>query len=171
MGDKPTNSPEQGNGPILTKSIIMRNVLASAAEAECGALFDNTREGVPLSNTLLEMHHPQPATPIQVDNSTTNGFANKQIKQQRSKSMDMRFYWIQDRVSQQQFKVYWRPGPTNLADYFTKHHAPSHHRKTRSTYLHCLAQLASVLQGCVNPITGSSPERNYQSNPVTGTKS
>jgi hypothetical protein len=70
------------------------------------------------------MKHPQPPTPVQVDNSTTHGFANKQIKQQKSKSMDMQFYWVQDRVSQKQFKAYWPPGPTNLADYFTKHHSP-----------------------------------------------
>ena len=157
MGDQPSNQPERGNGPILNKSTIMRNVMSSAAEAECGALFDNTKEGVPLRNTLAEMHHPQPPTPAQVDNSTTHGFANKQIKQQKSKSMDMRFYWIQDRVHQKQFKVYWRPGPTNLADYFTKHDSPSHHRRTRSTYLHCLNHLSSLLRGCGNPVTGFRP--------------
>ena len=100
LGDKANTQHERRNGPLLTKSTIMRNVMSSAAEAECGALFDNTKEGVPLRNTLHEMGHPQPPTPVQVDNSTTNGFANKQIKQQRSKSMDMRFYWIQDRVEQ-----------------------------------------------------------------------
>jgi hypothetical protein len=41
--------------------------------------------------------------------------------------MDMRFYRIQDRVAQKQFKVGWHPGPTNLANYFTKHHSLSHH--------------------------------------------
>jgi hypothetical protein len=139
MGDKPSIQPEPSNGPILNKSTIMHDVLSSAAEAECGVLFDNTKEsGVPLHNTLTEMGHPQPTTPVQVDNSTTNRFANKQIKQQRSKSMDMRFYWIQDRIAQKQFNVYWCPGPTNLADYFTKHHSLSHHRQERSTYLHCL---------------------------------
>ena len=157
MGDKPSNQPERGNGPLLNKSTIMRNVMSSAAEAECGALYDNTKEGVPLRNTLVEMGHPQPPTPVQVDNSTTHGFANKQIKQQKSKSMDMRFYWIQDRVSQKQFQVYWRPGPTNLADYFTKHHSPSHHRRTRSTYLHCLNHLSTLLRGCVNPSPGLHP--------------
>ena len=157
MGDKPSDQPERGNGAILNKSTIMCNVMSSAAEAECGALYDNTKEAVPLRNTLTEMGHPQPATPVQVDNSTTHGFANKQIKQQKSKSMDMRFYWIQDWVAQKQFNIYWRPGPTNLADYFTKHHSPAHHRKERSTYLHCLNHLASVLQGCVNPVTGFNP--------------
>ena len=37
------------------------------------------------------MSHPQQPTPIQVDNSTAVGIANKSIKQKRSKAMDMRF--------------------------------------------------------------------------------
>ena len=157
LGDKPSNTPERNNGALLTKSIIMKPVMSSAAEAECGAAYVNTTDAIPLRTTLQEMGHPQPPTPVQVDNTTTNGFANKQIKQQRSKAMDMRFYWLQDRVAQKQFKVYWRPGKTNLADYFTKHHSPSHHRKERSTYLHCLNQLSLVLRGCVNPDSGLKP--------------
>ena len=157
LGDQPSNQPERGNGAILNKSKIMRNVMSSAAEAECGAVFENTTDAVPLQTTLEEMGHPQPPTPIQVDNSTAYGFANKQIKQQKSKSMDMRFYWIQDRVAQKQFQIYWRPGPTNLADDFTKHHTPSHHWRERATYLHCINHLSLVLRGCVNPGTGLNP--------------
>jgi hypothetical protein len=41
--------------------------------------------------------------------------------------MDMRFEWLLDRVQQGQFKTYWKPGKTNLADYFAKHHLPAHH--------------------------------------------
>ena len=50
--------------------------------------------------------------------------------------MDMRFYWIKDRVGQGQYKVKWMKGNINLADYFTKHHPPSHHIRMRPTYLH-----------------------------------
>jgi hypothetical protein len=48
----------------------------------------------------------------------------------------MRFYWLQDRVEQKQFLIYWKPGHLNFADYFTKHHPASHHRKMRYKYLH-----------------------------------
>jgi hypothetical protein len=171
MGDQLSSQTELPNGPILTKSTIMKNVMGAAAEAECGALYDNAKEAVPLRTTLEEMGHKQPPTPIQVDNSTTNGFANRQIKQKRSKAMDMRFYWIQDRVSQKQFQVYWRPGHTNLADYFTKHHAPAHHRRIRSTYLHCLNQLSSVLRGCVESRIGTHLSRLRRTqNPMPMTK-
>ena len=82
------------------------------------------------------MGYPQPPTPVQVDNSTACRIANDNIKLQRSKAIDMRFYWVRDRVDQNQFKVYWRPGKTNLADYVTKHHASTHHRLMRPIYLH-----------------------------------
>ncbi len=36
--------------------------------------------------------------------------------------MDMRFFWLRDRVAQQQFVVEHKPGPGqhNVADFFTK---------------------------------------------------
>ena len=77
----------------------------------------------------------QPATPLQTDNSTASGIMNGTIKQRRSKAIDMRFYWLKDRVTQRMFKVYWAPGKVNLADYFSKHHPASHIKKIRKLYL------------------------------------
>ena len=113
----------------------MRNVMASASEADCGSLFNNTKEVVSLRTTLHKMGHPQPPIPVKVENSTAVGFVNKKIKQQKSKYMDMRYYWMQDCVAQKKIQVYWRPGLTNLGDYFTNHFLPSYHISTRSTYL------------------------------------
>ena len=47
----------------------------------------------------------------------------------------MRYYWIKDRVSQQQFIIYWDSGLNNYADYFTKHFSPTYHQQIRSTYI------------------------------------
>ena len=55
--------------------------------------------------------------------------------------MDMRFEWLLDREQQGQFKIYWRPGKTNLADYFTKHHPPAHHRNVREIFLTRIAEV------------------------------
>jgi hypothetical protein len=98
-------------------------------------LFCNAKDGVALRTTLFEMGHPQAATPIQTDNACAAGIVNDTVKQRRSKAMDMRFYWVKDRVNQGQFLVHWRKGADNLADYFTKHHSPAHHRLMRSRYL------------------------------------
>jgi hypothetical protein len=106
----------------------MRNVVASATEAELGALFQNARECVPLRIALEEIGHPQAATPIQTDNARAAGIANETVKQRRSKAIDMRFYWIRDRIKQGQFMIHWGAGKDNLADYFTRHHSPAHHK-------------------------------------------
>jgi hypothetical protein len=37
-----------------------------------------------------------------------------------SKSLDMRFHWLRDRIDQGQFRVLFVPGLKNLADFFTK---------------------------------------------------
>jgi hypothetical protein len=73
---------------------------------------------------------------METDNTTATGYINGTIKQKRTKAMDMRFYWIKDRVKQGQFNVYWGPGYQNLADYFTKHHSPAHHKRIREIYIH-----------------------------------
>ena len=82
------------------------------------------------------MQWPQPPTPITVDNSTAAGLAQDTIKANKSRAMDMRLHWIQDRAQQCQFLVTWAPGKLNKADYFTKLHAPIHHRRMRFVYLH-----------------------------------
>ena len=142
---RPDSPPPPNNGPIHILCEILRNVMASAAEAELGGLFRNGQEGTALRNTLEEMGHKQYGpTPIQTDNSTAEGIANDTVKAKRSKAMDMRFYWIRDRVKQGQFRVHWKPGKTNRADYHTKHHPPSHHIKERPTYLQVASQASAV---------------------------
>jgi hypothetical protein len=131
----PNAPPPPSNGAIHIHCSIMKMVLSSAAEAELGALFFNAKDGAMLRTTLIDMGHPQPLTPIQTDNACAAGIANDTVKQRRSKAIDMRFYWIKDRVKQGQFLVHWRRGADNNADYFTKHHPTSHHRIMRSQYL------------------------------------
>ena len=123
------------NGPIHIVSSTMKNVLSSAAEAELGALFHNAKDAEPLRATLHDLGHPQPPTPITTDNKCAWGIANNEVKQRRSKAIDMRYYWIRDRINQGHFHVIWRPGTENKADYFTKHHPHAHHRRVRHTYL------------------------------------
>lgn len=130
----PDATPPPFNGAIHVLSSIMKVVLSSAAEAELGALFFNGKDAATLRTTLIDMGHPQGATPMQTDNSCASGISNKTVKQRRSKAIDMRFYWVQDRVKQGHFNVHWRRGSDNLADYFSKHHSPSHHRLMRSRY-------------------------------------
>ena len=110
----PDSPPPPINGAIHVVSEIMRNVMPSAAEAETGGLFVNGQAGVPIRTTLEEMGHPQPGpTPLTTDNTAATGIANDTVKAKRSKAMDMRFHWIQDRVCQCQYRVHWKQGKVN----------------------------------------------------------
>ena len=154
------------NGAIHVIAKILKNVMGSAAEAEIGATYVNGQEAIPLRTTLAELGHPQPSTPMQVDNTTAVGFANDTIKQKRSKAIDMQFYWIRDRAAQGQFTIYWRPGTHNLGDLHTKIHPPSHYSKMRPTFQHVPTNMANagiqmLPRGCDNyhgpPCVGTNP--------------
>ncbi len=118
--------------------------MSSAAEAELGALFLNAIEAVIIRHILTEMGHPQPRTPIQTDNMTAEAVVNNRVQPKQLKAMDMRIHWLKCRKAQGQFRIHWRPGKTNLADYFTKHHAPAHHVNIRSEFLTRVKDLAET---------------------------
>jgi hypothetical protein len=61
-------------------------VVASAAESEVGACFQNAQSGAPLRVTLAELGHIQPPTPLRTDNSTAFGILNETINQTKIKS-------------------------------------------------------------------------------------
>ena len=86
------------NGPVLVTSKVIKETVSSAAEAELAALFHNGQDAYPLRIALEELKHPQPPTPMQTDNSTAAGLANDTIKQKRSKPMNMRWFWIRDKI-------------------------------------------------------------------------
>ena len=101
----PSTTRPRLNGPIHSIYRIMANIMGLAAGAGIGAAYINGQEAIPILTLLLELGCPHPATPIQVDNSTADGFANNTIKQKLLKAINMRFYWIQDRTIQGQFLI------------------------------------------------------------------
>ncbi len=109
--------------------------MSSVVEAELGALFINAKTAVSMHQTLAELGHPQPRTPIQTDNATAHSLLTNKIILKALKAMDMLFHWLRCRNAQGQFCYYWRPGTQNLADYFTKHHPTSHHKSVCPTIL------------------------------------
>ena len=78
---------------------------------------------------------PQPQMSIHVDNTTVIGIVNNMIKRQRSRAMEMRYFWLLDQMAQQYFKFYYQPGLEKLANYPTKHHLSQIHQHVRPYYL------------------------------------
>ena len=127
--------------------------MGSAAEAKVGGLYMNTLELSSMRTPLEELDYPQPPTSIRTDNSTADGIMNKTIEKLQSKVMDNIFYWLQDRVEQGEFRVFWAPGNDNLANFYTKYHSPGTHRKLRPIYTYIEGKSPTTLQGCVEILT------------------
>jgi hypothetical protein len=108
------------NGPILCCSGIIDVVVSSAAESEYAAGYMNAKEATHIRTTLEALGYSQGATPIISDNSFVCDLVNGECKAKKSRAMDMRFFWLRDRVEQGQFNVTWHSREQNLADYFTK---------------------------------------------------
>jgi hypothetical protein len=73
--------PIKLNGAIHVQCTTLKLVAASAAEAKLGALFLNAQDAKVFHLILEELGHPQPPTPIHINNTTTVGFVNNTIKQ------------------------------------------------------------------------------------------
>jgi hypothetical protein len=83
------------NGTILTIAQIIKAVMSLVAEAEVGLLYINCREAIPARHTLKFMGHPQPPTPMQMENTTALGVVNNNIIK-KLKAMDMKYHWFRD---------------------------------------------------------------------------
>jgi hypothetical protein len=137
--------------------LILWFVVASATEVELGALFFNCQEGTMFCTSLEDLGHPQPQTPINCDNATN---VKNIIKQQHLGAMEMRYFWVANKVAQDMYFLIWHLGQENLVDYQSKHHPGVHHSVVRPYYLHeknsplvlPQAMRPSTLKGCVGTL-------------------
>ena len=112
-------------------------MVASAVESEIGGILVNAHFAIPIRHTIIALENLQSPTPLKTENSTAYKFAHNDTKQRMSKSWDIRYNWLRDRsVIQKLLDIYWDKGTNNLADYFTKYHAPAHHKAMRPVYIH-----------------------------------
>ena len=153
-----TKHPKR-NGAILVECKTLRHVVSSSAEAEVAGIFHNATMAIPIRHILQALNHPQPATPLKTDNSTAAGFVYDNIHQKRSKSWDMRYHWLRDKQTQEQFNIFWARAINNDADYYTKHHPTKHHRAQRPKYVQDkLKECLHILRGCLDTSQIRHPE-------------
>jgi hypothetical protein len=96
-------------------------------EAEVAGICVNVKEGVNVRNIINIIGHPQPITPLLTSNLTTFGIMYVKMKQQRSKAIELRFYWLKDREAQNKCIMFWDLVKLNRGYYFTNHHAKINH--------------------------------------------
>ena len=78
--------------------------MSSEAEEEPGALFLNAKTAVPILNKFGEIEHLQLWTRIQTENKTEYGLINNKMVANTTKSIDMKFHWLQCKESQEPFR-------------------------------------------------------------------
>ena len=146
----------------------MRNVMASSPEAELGWLFENCHSATSMRTALAEMVYLQPSTLVATENIAANSIVNKTEKQKRYRAVDMRFYWVRDRIRQNHLRILWEEGKKNMADYVTKHHPIWDHRAMRPRYVKATKKIYKTQN------TGKlGPERvcwNYHSRGIPETR-
>jgi hypothetical protein len=109
------------NGAVAAYSNVLDCVVSSVIEAEYGGVFNAGRRNVYLRLILEALGHPQlEPTTIFCDNMCAVSIAHGTCKLRKTKTVDMRYHWVRDRVRQGQLKVVWIEGANNLADFFTK---------------------------------------------------
>ena len=97
------------NGSVHVVSTIIRNVISSAAKYEITAVYLNAKYGVIIWNTLEEMGHLHPVSPLKTDNYISEVIVNRSIFQRHSKSMDMCFCWLYNLEKEKSFKFIMNP--------------------------------------------------------------
>ena len=81
------------NHQIFPRSVLvaiyrLKVVVASVSKAEAGGLFHNSQDAVVLRTTIDELGFPQGPTPVQTDNTTAAGIANRKVRMRWSKAID-----------------------------------------------------------------------------------
>ena len=137
LSDRPSphKSTPMLNALIHVECCSLRHIVSSAAESETAGIFTNCQTVIPIRHMLNILGHPQPPTPVKTDNKTAAAFSNDTLKPKRIKAWDMRYHWIKDRTTQNQYIIYWEEGLKNFTDYFTKHFSPSYRQNICSTYI------------------------------------
>jgi hypothetical protein len=88
------------NHPISSHSTRIPVVCSFVAKADYAGAFASSRIATNERQILHDMGHPQQPTPIFCDNEVAIGLANGSVALEISKSLDMRFDWLRDRIKQ-----------------------------------------------------------------------
>jgi hypothetical protein len=126
----PDDSPIIINGAVHITCAILSCLLHLPLKLNLvrSSLMHKKPRAKVLRLVLKELGHPQPPIPIHIDNTTTVGIVNNTIKRQRSRAMEMRYFWLLDAEAQRLFRFYYQPGQENLGGYPSKHHSANIHQ-------------------------------------------
>lgn len=111
-----------GKNVISFQSKKQSCVSLSSTEAEYVALAEGAKEGIFLSNLLLEIYSDIQGGPVVLynDNQPCHRIAVNKICSNRSKHIDVKYHFIREAVANKQIAIKYLPTENMVADIFTK---------------------------------------------------
>jgi hypothetical protein len=110
-----------GSGPIDTRSTKQKINTKSSTEAELVGLSDMTSKVIWHREFLRNQGIPQPPAPIFQDNMSTMALAeNGRSNSDRTRHVSIRYFWLKDRINNQEIEVKYCPTNNMIADVLTK---------------------------------------------------
>ena len=107
--------------PILWKSSRQKIVTKSSTEAELVAAADSVSYGFQIKNLLKELGYENITINIFQDNqSTIHLIKNNKPSSQRSRHIDIKYFFLRNRVDIQDINIIYTPTQEMIADLFTK---------------------------------------------------
>ena len=95
-------------------------VALSTTEAEFIAATEATKEAVWFQRLLTELGRPQRTTQLRCDNQGAIALVNNPVFHQRTKHMDIRFFFIREAQEEGKIDINYINTDEQLADIFTK---------------------------------------------------
>jgi hypothetical protein len=143
--------------PTATLCAIVPTICQAVNETEYATAYMNAQKGTAIRITAAAFGHPQQPTAIIYDNELSGGMANNTCKLRRSKAVSMRYHWLRDRVKAGDFKMIWRAGAHNLADFLSKAHPVRHYKAMTPFFDHTAALKLLAMQPPTDPLSSIPP--------------
>lgn len=107
-------------GPVSWASRRQSCVAMSTTEAEFIAAAEAVKEAIWLQLLLKELGIPQNSTELKCDNQAAIALVRNPVCHQRTKHMDVRFFFIREAEEDKKIKITYISSNDQLADIFTK---------------------------------------------------
>ena len=125
-----------GKGAIYSKSSTQKLNTLSSTEAELVAVTEASYQVLRTKNFLSEQGYVmQPATMFQDNQSTIHLLKNGQSNSERTRHIDIRYFFITDRIKRGDIQVIYKPTLEMMADIMTKPLTGNLFRKLRDLLL------------------------------------
>ena len=149
-----------GKGAIYNSSRKQKLVSKSSTEAELIAISDGLSQAIWMRNLLKEQGYEMKPIKLFQDNQSTITLIKKgKSTSERTRHVDLRYFFVADRVKSKEVQVEYKPTKDMLADLHTKPLQGSLFRQMRGEVMNTTYDHVTPLRGCVEKKVRLSDKR------------